>query len=329
MSDKAAHGIRTGLVSVVMPVYNVREYLDEAVNSVLAQSYDHWELILIDDGSTDGSGEACDRYARLDPRIRVFHQENRGVSGARNAGMKLAEGEFLQFMDSDDWLFPEALERCVKTARDESANLVIFDALYELGNKSMHEKSRLAPGIYDNKTVLEAVARPVIPPYAGNKFCKRELYDGVTFPEGELWEDAGTTYLPISRARRIAVLGKPLYHYRQRDDAISKRAVRDKSIYYWRYKQYKKRYEFLKGFDPAIAKAAKKNVLRSGMMWCALAKDKAQKDVREARAFLLSPEMDGGAEDVETRTLRLLFRVHPGIFLIAVKAGSVLFKKPV
>ena len=103
------------LISIVIPVYNVEQYLGECVDSVIAQTYREWEIILIDDGSTDSSGSICDGYAKKDDRVRVVHQTNGGVSSARNAGIEAANGEYLMFVDSDDTIIPETLALMVST----------------------------------------------------------------------------------------------------------------------------------------------------------------------------------------------------------------------
>lgn len=97
------------LISIIVPVYNVELYLDKCIQSILAQSYPNFELLLIDDGSSDGSKEICDKYAKLDSRIRVFHRINGGVSSARNAGLEKAKGDWIAFIDADDWVFPNFL----------------------------------------------------------------------------------------------------------------------------------------------------------------------------------------------------------------------------
>ncbi len=215
------------MVSVIMAAYNTAEYLPTALNSVVSQTYPDWELIAVDDGSMDSSGNILDEWAEKDKRIHVFHTENNGLSAARNVGLKNASGDYIQFLDSDDWLTPTALEEAVSTIEQTNADMVIFDVYYEGMGISFHERSSMEPGIYDSIAVLIALSCPSIPPYACNKFSKRNLYRGVFFPEGEKWEDVATTFLPVSRAERIAVTGVPLYYYRQRSDAITKAAIAD------------------------------------------------------------------------------------------------------
>ncbi len=200
------------IVSVITPVYNSVSSLTKAIESVIEQTFPDWELILVDDGSSDGSETVCDRFAVSDPRIRVIHQENQGLSVARNTGLSAAAGDYLQFLDSDDWLSADALEVLTRTVSESGANMVVFDARYERNGWSWHESSVVSPGVYASEKILELLSIPSIPPYAWNKFCRRALYDGVRFPPGEKWEDVATTFIPVSRAGQIAVIDRELYH---------------------------------------------------------------------------------------------------------------------
>ena len=316
------------MVSIILSVYNTHEHLSAAVESVLCQTCADWELILVDDGSTDGSEVICDRFAALDSRIRVIHQENRGISAARNTGLHAATGFYLQFLDSDDWLSPDALEVLLQTISASQTDMVIFDAQYEWCDHSMHERSSLVPGIYGPELVLEKLSVPSLPPYVWNKFCLRSLYDGVLFPEGEKWEDAATVFYPISRAVRIAVIDRPLYHYRQRDGSITKQAMQDNSIYKWRFLQYRKRYEFLCSHYPRIAPAASWSVMVNGMLYysfCLSGKDHREERIN-VRRFLRSPEMGRGLSEPRRRLSWLFFCLLPG-FTAALYRARAAWKK--
>ena len=303
------------MISVIMPVYNTAQYLRQSVNSVIRQTYPDWELILIDDGSRDGSEKLCDLYAEQDSRIRVIHRTNSGPAAARNEGMKTAGGDYLLFLDSDDWLFPQAMEKSLEKITESGADMLIFDMQFEGDNYSWHEKSSLQEGIYDSKAILKQLAIPAIPPYACNKFCKKSLYEGVLFPEGEKWEDVATTFYPVSRAERIMVLPEPLYHYRQHDDAITKRAGRDKSIYKWRYRQYRKRYEFLEKNYPELSDAAIESLLKSGMLYWIyyLRGDDVRAARREVYSYICSHRFDNKPYGIKVRMLRTFFRISPAI----------------
>ena len=118
------------LVSVVIPVYNVEKYLNKGIESVLSQSYEELEIILVDDGSTDSSGKMCDVYARQDKRVHIMHKENGGLSSARNAGIREAHGEYIAFVDSDDWVEPDYIERLLKACVENAAEMSICSYRY-------------------------------------------------------------------------------------------------------------------------------------------------------------------------------------------------------
>ena len=128
------------LISVIVPIYNVEKYLSRALDSILAQTYHNWEAILVDDGSTDKSGSIADEYAQKDERFKVIHKENGGLSDARNVGMEHVTGEYLLFLDSDDFLHPQLMELCIQAAQRDSSDLVAFtyDRVYRTKNLILH-----------------------------------------------------------------------------------------------------------------------------------------------------------------------------------------------
>ena len=127
------------LVSIIVPVYNAEKYLKRCVDSILAQDYPHFELLLMDDGSSDGSGEICDAYAKADDRVRVVHKENSGVSDTRNQALDLAKGTYVQFLDSDDWIVPEATRLLVRSMEEYNCDMVISD-FYRVSGERLAQK---------------------------------------------------------------------------------------------------------------------------------------------------------------------------------------------
>jgi glycosyltransferase involved in cell wall biosynthesis len=128
------------LISVIVPIYNVEKYLTRALDSILAQTYHDWEAILVDDGSIDKSGSIADEYAQKDERFKVIHKENGGLSDARNVGTEHVTGEYLLFLDSDDFLHPQLMELCIQVAQRDSSDLVAFtyDRVYRTKNLILH-----------------------------------------------------------------------------------------------------------------------------------------------------------------------------------------------
>ncbi len=210
------------MVSVIVPVYGVENYLWQCLDSLAAQTLQEVEFLLIDDGSPDRCGEICDWYAGKDPRFRVFHKDNGGLSSARNYGLERAVGEWIMFVDGDDWVEPEFCEAALRCAREQEADLLLFAYIGEGWAKKEGKAPKLSVPAAGPKTRLEAMPYVLDGSWsaAWNKFCRRELYAGVRYPEGHVFEDVGTTYRLIWQAGKIWYLDRVLYHYRYRPDSI-------------------------------------------------------------------------------------------------------------
>ena len=209
-------------ISIVVPVYNVEQYLDKCVESILSQTFTDFELLLIDDGSKDSSGKLCDEIAKKDSRITVYHKPNGGLSDARNYGIDRANGEYLTFIDSDDYVEADYLEILINAMEQNGADLSISShkAIYSNGTvleKQTGEISLLTPKtalhrlLYDEGIDLSAWA----------KLYKASLFKDVRFPKGRYFEDAATTYLLIDKAMSVAVHSKSTYNYMIRTDSIT------------------------------------------------------------------------------------------------------------
>ncbi|MBP3728653.1 MAG: glycosyltransferase family 2 protein, partial [Lachnospiraceae bacterium] len=210
-------------ISIVVPVYKVETLLDRCVASVTAQTYPDWELILVEDGSPDRCGEICDAWAARDPRIRVIHQPNGGLSAARNAGIREAKGKWLAFLDSDDWWAETFLEEMLGSLRETEADLAIcgWRAVFEDGRPS--EERLPEKGLLSSREALGILSgrEGVLFVTAWNRLIRRSLWEELCFPEGKLHEDEFTAHLLLERMRRIAVLDRPLVHYWQRKGSIT------------------------------------------------------------------------------------------------------------
>ena len=175
-------------ISLVVPVYNVQEYLPECLDSLLGQSFAAIEIILVDDGSTDASAEICDRYAARDGRIRVVHQQNAGVSKARNVGIRLARGKYLGFVDGDDWVDRDYCKRLYETLIDYRADISICSYYVARSRKTKPEAADGKITIYDRKEAIRMLYEDVrIRSFSWNKLFRRELFDGIGFPEDRMY----------------------------------------------------------------------------------------------------------------------------------------------
>ena len=203
------------MISVIVPVYNVENYLAQCLDSVLAQTYKDLEILLIDDGSTDRSGSICDAYQAKDERIRAFHTANRGLSAARNVGLNCAQGEYVAFVDSDDWIEPEMIETLYQKAVVSGADVVECSYMKEYRSGFIRYEMR-----FDEENALNGLLSGKISNIVWNKLWKSDCFTNIRFPEGMLFEDTATTYRVLVNA---SVIGIPdcLYHYRFRDSSIS------------------------------------------------------------------------------------------------------------
>lgn len=211
-----------GTVSVIIPIYNVEKYLRTCVDSVIGQTYRDLQIILVDDGSTDSCGGICDEYTGKDTRIQVVHKENGGLSDARNAGLPLAEGDFVLYLDSDDYLAPAAIETLVKMQTQSDADIVLGNFLYtfpdhEYPAEAWHQTDM----VLDNKQAMEALIDGRIETFAWGKLLRREIACKHPFPKGKVFEDHFWTHFVFADAQTVALLAQPLVHYRQRDNSIS------------------------------------------------------------------------------------------------------------
>ena len=201
------------LISIIIPVYNGEKYLRPCIDSILHQTYQHWELLLIDDGSKDTSGAICDEYAS-DPRISVVHKENGGQASARNQGVAMAKGEYISFVDCDDWLETDMYERMVQTMHSQQAEIIICGYIeeYKSRQKKVHADGEMK--VYEASEALKLVLRGKIGSYLWSMLFRREVVQEL-MPDLNPYEDHATIFKWISHARRVVVLHQAFYHYRQ------------------------------------------------------------------------------------------------------------------
>ncbi len=216
--------MKNNLISVIVPVYNAGSYLKDCIDSILLQTMSPFELIIIDDGSTDGSGKICDDYSHIDDRVRVFHQENKGRSAARNKGLDEAAGDYICFVDSDDTVKNDYLERLYEVFQHENAEIVMcdFEATklqsasmgYDCYIKMNREEARC--WLYDQYSRENVLM--VVP---WNKMYAKELFDGLRYPLGRIHEDEYIIDPLLSRCESVVFIPEKLYMYRDNEAGIT------------------------------------------------------------------------------------------------------------
>lgn len=221
-------------ISLIIPCYKVEKYLKRCLDSVLAQTFCEWEAICVDDGSPDNCGQILDEYAKLDSRFKVIHQENQGLSTARNNGKKLIKGDYIYFLDSDDTMHPQLLEIAYGLAQKYNADLVNFE-FYKSDKEVLKNK------IIDlNKIKTKVTNNPI---FQGSykeryriafnvwaKLYKKELLDGIDFIPGIHFEDYPHTFAVLSRRPKTVITREKLYFYQPNDNSISKQSGNPKQI---------------------------------------------------------------------------------------------------
>lgn len=211
-------------ISIVVPVYNVEKYLDKCISSILQQSFTDFELILVDDGSNDGSERKCDEYKNGDSRIKVVHQENQGLSSARNIGIETSKGKYITFIDSDDFVHPRMLEILYNNILENKADISACG--YEIvpeGKKIYVKSIGNNISIYNNiqsvKKIVEKSESIMI--IACCKLYRRDLFQDVHYPSGKYHEDEFVTYKLLYKSNKIVVTDAKLYYYVQRSNSIT------------------------------------------------------------------------------------------------------------
>ena len=213
------------MISVIVPVYNVQSYLKQCVDSILSQTFCDLEIILADDGSPDECPRLCDEYAAKDARIKVIHKSNGGLSDARNAGVKIAVGEWIYFADSDDWLDSDAIKKLYEFAVANDCDVVQGNMYYVYPDYMLYRKAcrreRKANVLSRDEAMRELIINDRVKNFAWGKLYKTELIKDLEFPVGRFFEDCFWQHLVIDRVARYGIIDKPLYYYRQREESIS------------------------------------------------------------------------------------------------------------
>lgn len=210
------------LVSIIVPVYNVKDYVLKCLESLARQSYEQIEIIVVNDGSTDGSGEICDEFSCDEEKVKVFHKKNGGLSSARNYGIKKAKGEYICLVDSDDWVKKDFVAMMVEVAEEEDADVMVC------GYNGLVPEQKVLSG--EKATVKLLTEQENMEIIAWNKMYRRLLFDDVSYPEGENYEDTLTTYKLLSKAEKVVYVPESLYVYRERVGSIMKEGKKEEKL---------------------------------------------------------------------------------------------------
>lgn len=224
------------LISVIVPIYKVEDYLNRCILSLVNQTYKNLEIILVDDGSPDDCPEMCDKWKARDERITVVHQKNGGLSSARNTGLDAATGNYVFFLDSDDYVSPYALEKLIEVTSGTDADMVISNCIKGTDEHYIFPKSQLTVEVLSAKDtvcrIYESSDASIQYGIACGKLYKKCLFDNIRYPQGKIFEDMYVTHRVIARCSTIAVINDSLYYYYQRPHSIINESFNIKKLDY-------------------------------------------------------------------------------------------------
>lgn len=220
------------LVSIIVPIYNVEKYLERCIQSIVEQTYTNLEIILVNDGSKDNSLYICEKWKKKDSRIIVIDKNNGGLSSARNAGIEIAKGEYLFFVDSDDWLDIHIIQKLYQVIKEYRCEISCcgIEMTFDQTNKN-YPRCQNKNILFEKYTALEEyMFGTTISTVAWNKLYKRALFEDIRYPIGKWHEDEFTTYKLLYKADRVYYLGESMYFYYQREGSIMSHALSLKNL---------------------------------------------------------------------------------------------------
>lgn len=277
LSNRAILWRRTGmksseeLISVIVPIYKVENYLEKCVETIVNQTYLNLEIILVDDGSPDSCGTICNKLAEKDSRIRVIHKKNGGLSDARNAGIRIATGEYFLFVDSDDFISYSMIETLYKSIKKNNADMavcgyekVFSNGIIEKRHFSVKNGEEVLTGEEATKRLLYSMEPEMV--VAWNKLERRCLWKHMEFPVGKQHEDDFTAYRLMYKSSKIVLLNEPLYYYLQREDSIIGTGFNLKSLH--KIEAYEKACVFFKEKNRELYQRATNLVLIMNRRCC-------------------------------------------------------------
>ena len=317
--------MREPLVSVIVPVYNVRNYMKESIQSLINQDYKNLEIILVDDGSTDDSGKMCDEFASGDPRIRVIHQENKGLSGARNTGISEMKGEMVTFLDPDDAFHPAMIRRMVETMLTEDAGIAVCRYVecrtrntMVIPEEELQKKGETI--VYSREDALRTLIEEKIFWYAWGKLYRSEYFENIRYPQGHVYEDVETTLKLFREAERIAFLDECLVMYRKWGGSItgSYQVSKIKD----RERAYSIVYEYIKQNIPELfTEAHKQKYCKKilGIMYTIFIRTRSREEKALYREKIaeMEKDLDRSNCDRKLRVKYRLFHSSPALMKIA------------
>lgn len=218
-------------ISIIVPVYNVENYINGCIDSILNQEFKNFELILVNDGSTDKSGLICDEYEKKDDRVKVIHQEYKGVSAARNVGINNAKGHYIGFVDSDDYIYKDMYSTLYNLCEQTNSDIGVCKLFREIDGKIINLDDNLIIKEMDNEEAMKELFKGILYRFSlANKLFKKSCFNGVEFPEGRIHEDLSTTYKLFANSAKTVYTNSTGYVYVKRSNSILTKQFYEKRL---------------------------------------------------------------------------------------------------
>jgi len=315
-------------ISIIVPVYNAEKYVNKCLNSIRCQTLKNLEIIVINDGSTDNSGEICDKIAIEDSRVKILHKENGGLSSARNAGIELATGEYVGFVDSDDWVEPQMYEYLLNNAINNKAEISIVGYFLDdviTGKTTPFEKEMPLRILNREEAIRELIEDHLIKNYACNKLYKLSLFDNLRYPDGKNYEDIITTYRTFEKASRVVHHNKHLYHYIQRLDSITyTRKLKDRVDM---CQNFQERFKDLQNRYPHLVDSMLKGYAVHGIKNLLRAIENAEVETVIAFEGIINETIVPFIQEHEVKIIKFLPKADKDNFFCFVSAGVTGYKR--
>lgn len=238
-------------ISIIVPVYRAEPYLRKCLDSIVKQTYQNLEIILVNDGSPDNCGAICDEYAIRDERIQVIHKENEGVASARNVGLDVATGDYIGWVDSDDWIKPEMFEAMLVAAVSHNADVVICGRIENYPDRGFQAGWQQTEVLDKEQAVALLIEDDLVRSYLWDKLWKRTLFQDIRFPQLKAFEDMAVMYQLFMKVERVVCLPDFFYHYEHHDGGLTAAPSLESRMDF--YKVSRERYEELKQDFPSLA----------------------------------------------------------------------------
>lgn len=242
------------LVSVIIPAYNAEQYVGFCLDTVIAQTHKNLEIIVVDDGSTDNTGKICDEYAEKDPRIKVIHQENKGLSGARNAALDIMSGEYVAFIDSDDFIEFQAIEILLGDCIEYNSEIVVYGSIDTSETKQIKHTITNNVQTFSSEFLLKNIEHISARDSSCTRFYHKSVFDNLRFPFGKQYEDSFVAYQTIQNSKAVTFTDSKLYYYFLSPNSIMRS---DFSV---------KRYDMLLAFDNKLRVLKRNNCEKSAQI---------------------------------------------------------------